>query len=223
MALGGVDAVIVENFGDAPFAKGAVSPYTVAAMTRLVEAVITEVGHRPVGVNVLRNDARSALAVAAATGAQFIRVNVHSGAMVTDQGTIEGDARATLLDRRRLQADVRIVADVLVKHAVPLGNWTLEQAASDTARRGLADVLVVTGTGTGQPTRADDLQRVRDAAPSVPVWIGSGITTDSLPTVPFDGAIVGTALHMDGDCREPVDPDRVRHIRAALDGIGSAV
>ena len=46
----------------------------------------------PVRRDVLRNDARAALAVAAATGAAFIRVNVHAGAVVADQGILEGEA-----------------------------------------------------------------------------------------------------------------------------------
>ena len=83
----GFDSLIVENFGDAPFFSDAVPAVTVAAMTRAVAAV-TEVAGVPVGVNVLRNDARSALAIAAATGASFIRVNVLSGIMTTDQGLL---------------------------------------------------------------------------------------------------------------------------------------
>ena len=50
----------------------------------------------PVGVNVLSNDAASALAIAAATDARFIRVNVHTGSMNTDQGPIHGRAHETL-------------------------------------------------------------------------------------------------------------------------------
>ena len=75
---GGADGIIVENFGDAPFRVGRVQPETVAAMTLAVQRV-KQVTERPVGINMLRNDAQSALAVAAVTGAAFIRVNVHYG------------------------------------------------------------------------------------------------------------------------------------------------
>ena len=88
---GGCDGFVVENFGDRPFTRGRVEAETVAAMTRVI-AEVTAVVRLPFGVNVLRNDALSALAIAAATGAAFIRVNVHTGAMLTDQGIIEGDA-----------------------------------------------------------------------------------------------------------------------------------
>jgi predicted TIM-barrel enzyme len=57
----------------------------------------------------------------AATGARFVRVNVHTGAAVTDQGLIQGRAAETLRERQRLCPDVALLCDVQVKHATPLG------------------------------------------------------------------------------------------------------
>ncbi len=217
LAVGGIDAIVVENLGDAPFESHHVDPYTVAMMTRAVLRVRHAVPRVPVGVNVLRNDAVAALSVAAAAGAAFIRVNVHVGAMVTDQGLIQGRARDTLLLRRRLGADVRVVADVLVKHAVPLGAWSLESAARDTVARGLADVVVVTGSGTGQPTDPAEHARVKAAVPDTPVWVGSGLSPSTVePLLPLDGAIVGTWLHEEGALSRPIDAGRVRRMRVAL-------
>ncbi|MDQ3466645.1 MAG: hypothetical protein M3411_00225, partial [Chloroflexota bacterium] len=54
-AAGGADAVILENFGDIPFARDAVSPYVVAAKTRAALAIRAETA-LPLGINVLRND-----------------------------------------------------------------------------------------------------------------------------------------------------------------------
>jgi hypothetical protein len=67
---------------------------TVASLALCVGAVIAAAGKTPVGVNVLRNDARAALGICAATGAKFVRVNVHSGVAATDQGWIEGRAHS---------------------------------------------------------------------------------------------------------------------------------
>jgi membrane complex biogenesis BtpA family protein len=199
------------------FEAGPVAPATVAAMTLAARAVRQAAPGLRLGVNVLRNDARAAVGIAAAVGAAFVRINVHVGAMVTDQGVIEGRARDTLLERARLAADVRIVADVLVKHAVPLGPWSLEDAARDTAHRGLADVLVVTGSGTGRPTDPSHLARVRAAVPDVPVWVGSGLDPDGVAAMgPLDGAIVGTWLHRDADLDAPLDVARVRAMVEAL-------
>jgi membrane complex biogenesis BtpA family protein len=218
LARGGADAVIVENFGDAPFDRDEVPPYTVAAMTRVALAVRAAAPSLRLGVNVLRNDARAALSIAHAAGGHFVRVNVHVGAMVTDQGILEGQARATLLERNRLGASIRIVADVRVKHAVPLGDPDLGDLARDTVHRGLADTVVVTGTGTGRRTDPDEWRAVRDAVPRTPVWVGSGFDPESAGAFPgIAGAIVGTWLHADADLTAPLALDRVTVIRKALD------
>ena len=121
LAQGGARGIIVENFGDAPFRIGRVEPETVAAMTRAVD-LVCRTTPLPVGVNMLRTDALSALAVAVAGGARFIRVNVHYGTMAADEGLVTGEASETLRRRRLMDADhIAILADVLVKHAVPLG------------------------------------------------------------------------------------------------------
>lgn len=218
LVAGGAHGLIVENLGDAPFARGQVDPFTVAAMTRIVLAVRLVAPNLALGVNVLRNDALSALSIAAATGADLVRVNVLSGAMVTDQGMIEGCARELLLERRRLGADVRIAADVLVKHATPLGSPRLEDAARDTWHRGGADALIVSGSGTGRPTDPDDLVRVREAVPEASLWLGSGLNPENARRLAplIDVAIVGTWLHEEGRLDRPVAADRVRQVREAL-------
>jgi len=212
LAEAGFDAVLVENFGDAPFRAGPVDPHTVAAMTVVVRAVRRAVA-RPVGVNVLRNDARTALAVAAACGAAFIRVNVHTGVYATDQGILEGRADETLRYRRRIGTSAVIFADVHVnKHAVPLFASDLAQAARETAYRGGADGLIVSGPATGEPTDLGDLRKVREAVPDRPVLAGSGVTIEQVRAILQIGcgAIVGTAIKRDGCTTAPVDPDRAK-------------
>lgn len=206
----GFDAVMIENYGDVPFHKEHVDPVTVAAMTRAAIAVQGAI-QIPFGIQVLRNDARSALSIAAVSGAAFIRVNVHTGAMLTDQGIIEGRADETLRLRSELGADVRIFADVLVKHARPLGEITVEEAASDAVHRGLADALIVSGIATGSPVDDERLRRVK-AAVDAPVIAGSGATPESISALlrMADGAIVGTSLKQDGRTDAPVDAERAR-------------
>jgi len=213
---GGLDGVLVENFLDAPFHPGAVPPETVAGMSVALAAVIAAV-RVPVGVNVLRNDARGALAVAAATGARFIRVNVHTGTMWTDQGVIEGRAHETLRARRALGVDVRILADVEVKHATPPPGYDLEDAARDAWTRGLADALLVTGPATGAPADPAVCRRVRSAAPDAPVWLASGVTPTTVAAAleAADGVIVGSALCSGGVAGAGVDPGRVDELAAA--------
>lgn len=204
---GGCDGFAIENYGDRPFTRGRVEAETVAAMTRVIAEVVREV-RLPFGVNVLRNDAQSALAIAAATGAAFIRVNVHTGAAVTDQGIIEGDAYATLRKRTALASDVLIFADYLVKHATPMG----EVSAKDLRLRGLADALIVTGAETGAAADPSRLRSLREQV-DAPLLLGSGLTAENASSfADADGAIVGTSLKRDG----VVDAGRVAAVVKAF-------
>jgi uncharacterized protein len=214
---GGMDAVLVENYGDAPFTPGRVEPATVAALAVVAHAVRAAVPEAALGINVLKNDARAALGVACAVGAAFIRVNVHAGVVVADQGLVHSDAYGTLRDRRLLGAEIAIFADVGGKHAAPLAPVDLEQHARDLRHRGLADGLVVSGPATGAATSVADIKRVRGAVPDVPILVGSGVTPDTAAELLSiaDGLIVGTVLKRNGDVAAPVDPERVRRLVAA--------
>jgi uncharacterized protein len=217
LAVAGFDGLMVENFGDAPFFADRVPAETVAAMTRCVGAVAATTD-LPVGVNVLRNDGLSAIAVAAAVGGGFIRVNVLTGIMHTDQGTLTGRAAEIARLRAVIAPTVGVLADVFVKHAVPPTGLTVEQAASDTWERGGADALVVSGSGTGRPVDLDRLAAVRAAVPDAPIVIGSGATDQTVHGLSglADALIVGSAVKHHGRADEPVDPDRAsRFVNAA--------
>lgn len=207
----GFDALIVENFGDAPFYADSVPAVTVAAMTRAVAEIQREV-ELSIGVNVLRNDAASALAIAAATGAGFIRVNVLTGTMTTDQGVITGRAAEVMRQRAALglTTEVEVYADVLVKHAVPPPGMTMELATADTVKRGMADAIIVSGEATGARPDRDMLRRAVTAAGDTPVLIGSGASESNIADLleVAAGVIVGTALKVDGITTNPVDPAR---------------
>lgn len=198
LASAGVDAIMVENFHDAPFFKDSLPPETVAALTRCAHAAREAAPDIPLGINALRNAGRAALAVAVAVEATFIRVNVLIGAMVTDQGLIEGCAAELIRARAVLGPKVAILADVAVKHASPLGHFDLVQAARDTVHRAKADGIVVSGSGTGAPTDPGRIAAVQAAVPGVPVLVGSGATAESLQSFEAAGFIVGTALKVDG-------------------------
>ncbi len=221
LVQGGCDALIVENFGDVPFFRGAVPPETIAGITVAVREVRELAGDSPVGVNVLRNDARAALGICAVTGASFLRVNVHSGASVTDQGVIEGDAANTLRERSRLCPGAAILADVHVKHGSPLGSESPAEAAADALQRGLADAVIVTGSGTGRPPSREVLAHVRRSIGDGRLLIGSGLTDGNYERLleAADGAIVGSWLKRGGSVREPVDPDRVERLRELVNSL----
>ena len=219
LEAGGMRGIIVENFGDAPFWKDRVPPETVAAMARSVSEIRRAVS-LPLGVNVLRNDAGAALAVATACDAEFIRVNVHTGAMVTDQGIVEGRAAETLRLRRALGSRALILADVMVKHAAPLAVEDLIQSAEDTYERGQADALLVTGSGTGKAASPAEAARLREALPRATLLVASGVTGESVAEWLglCDGAIVGTWVKRGGDVSQPVDAERVAQLVARAKG-----
>lgn len=215
---GGVGALMLENFHDVPFHPDTVPPVTVAAMTAVAAAVRRELPDCPLGINVLRNDAEAALAIAVATGAAFIRVNVHAGAAVTDQGVLEGRAWRTLRLRREYDAGVGILADVRVKHAAPLGGRPLADEARDLRLRGLADALVITGVATGAGADPAEIESLRRALPDCPLLVGSGVDAGSvarfLPAA--DGFIVGSSLKEGGDVAAPVSAARTADFMSRL-------
>ena len=215
---GGAHAIFIENFGDVPFTRSSVPPETIAAMTAAGCAIRAAV-RLPIGFNVLRNDACAALALCAACGGDFIRVNVHTGAMLTDQGLIEGDAFNTVRYRQRVMPSAKIFADVHVKHAVPMGDWTIEDSAHDTVERGLADALIVSGVGTGQAADMADVERVRRACPDTRLLLGSGVNAGNVKDYLrlADGVIVGSSLKKDGKLANPVD---ARRVAALIKSIG---
>lgn len=210
LASGGVDGIIVENFFDAPFTKNQVDPAVVSAITVVVQRIQNLVT-QPIGLNVLRNDAKSAMAIASCIHAQFIRVNVLTGVMATDQGLIEGEAHQLLRYRRELGSDVKILADVLVKHARPLSSPNLTVAVKDTIERGLADAVILSGWATGSPPSLEDLELASAAADGTPVLIGSGASVDNIATLmqAADGVIVSSSLKRQGRIEQTIDPNRV--------------
>jgi membrane complex biogenesis BtpA family protein len=214
---GGVDGLIVENYGDAPFLKDRVESYTVALMTHLARRVV-ETSGLPCGVNVLRNDAEAALSIAYATGCRFIRVNVHTGAMITDQGVIEGRAGHTLRLKKLLDASTRIFADVHVKHARPVKPLDFDQAVQDAVERGKADAVIVTGAGTGKLASLKEIARAKKSVPRTPVFVGSGVTLESLERTlrTADGVIVGSSLKRGGRAEEPVSARKVQAFMAKV-------
>lgn len=212
---GGLQLLMLENFGDAPFYPSEVPAVTVAHMTAIAERVRATFPTARLGINVLRNDGCAALAIAQAVGADFIRVNVLCGARVTDQGLVTGIAHDLLRLRANLAAEhIAILADVDVKHSAPLGIRDIASEVQDLIERGGADAVIVSGTATGRPVTMEKLISVIAAARETPVLIGSGARPHTLRELLTHaaGAIVGTSLKFDGLVDAPVDVARVREL-----------
>ncbi len=210
---GGVDGLLIENFGDTPYFKE-VPKYVLPFFTRVAYEIKKEFD-LPLGINVLRNDAIAALAIATAINAEFIRVNVYTGIALTDQGIIEGKAHETLRLKRILKSDVRIFADVHVKHAYHF--FDIAQEAKHAYFRGKADALIVTGRETGEAPSVEDVKKVKQAT-NAPVLVGSGVNVNNIKNFleVADGFIIGTYFKKNGKVENAVDVERVRKLTKSV-------
>jgi len=221
LAEAGFDGTLLENYGDAPFTRGDVEPAVVAAMTRCALAVGLAAPELTLGVNVLRNDAQAALAVAAATSATMVRINVHTGARITDQGIIEGGAYHTLRTREQLglSGRVRLLCDVAVKHSAALAVRPLAEEAADTTERGLADAILLTGPATGMPVDDGELKLLTNTL-ETPIYVASGATVDNVTKLMSraHGIIVGSVLRASGQAGDPIDTEAASRFADAFRG-----
>ncbi|MGQ4891818.1 MAG: BtpA/SgcQ family protein [Candidatus Njordarchaeia archaeon] len=213
---GGIDGIIVENFWDSPFKKIVRDPLTISAMAIIVKEVVREVSV-PVGVNVLRNSAIEAAAIAKNTGAKFIRVNVYVETIVTDSGLVE-PAAPRLLDYMASRGiKLGVFADINVKHGVPIAKRETTYVAKDALERGHASALIITGKKTGEPPSVAELIDLRQSGIR-PVLIGSGLNVGNINLLKnADGAIVGTYFKKEGRIENEIDVGRVRKLIESVD------
>lgn len=211
----GFNALILENFGDAPFFKSNVPPETISSLTLIAAAIRSNV-KVPVGINVLRNDAVSALSIASCTALDFIRVNIINGVSATDQGLVEGCAAELIRKREYLKSNVLIMADVHVKHAHSFLENTLTTALKDTYSRGGADALIISGLGTGEEIEETTLKEASDFIKKykAPVYIGSGANEKNIvryKKLGF-GIIISSALRKGKKAGEPLDASQIKKV-----------
>lgn len=215
----GFDAVMIENMHDAPYLLRDVGPEVVSTMTAVALQVRTSIGSVPLGVQILAGANMAALAVAHATGAQFIRAEGFVFAAVADEGLLaHADAGPLLRYRKQIGAEqVAILADIKKKHSshAMTGDVDLAQTAHAATFFG-ADGLIVTGAATGQATSLDDLRAARGAT-DLPIIVGSGATPEALKSLfeCADAIIVGSWYKHDGLWSNAPDASRLTKLIAA--------
>ncbi len=203
----GVDAVLFGNENDRPyeFAVDTASTATMAyVIGRLRDAV--EV---PFGVNVLW-DPLSTMALAAATGAQFVR-EILTGTYASDMGPWSPDAGKALRYRDRLaRRDLAVLFNVSAEFAWSLDRRSLADRARSAVFSSIPDAVLVSGQITGEAAAMSELAAVKDALPDTPVLANTGVRHDTVAEVlaVADGVIVGSSLKVDGDTWKPVDAQR---------------
>ena len=198
--VGGLDGVLVENEHDQPH-RVAAARETVAVMTTVTHALVAAANRFPVGLEILLNDPEASLAVAHASGADFIRTDYFADEMSRpEHGVMRIAPGDVVAYRERIGARrVLILADIQVKYAQMLAPRTLGESARDAHEQG-ADAIVVTGTRTGEPPSPQDVLAAREGAGDCPVLVGSGLAPGNACGLleVADGAIVGTSLMRDG-------------------------
>lgn len=216
---GGIDGLIIENHGDIPFAKPEDIGYeTVATMSVITADIRKRVGV-PIGINVLANAAIPAVAVAQASGAQFVRVNQWANAYVANEGFIEGPAAKASRYRAMLHAkNIRFFTDVHVKHGshAITADRNLAELTRDVEFFD-ADAAIATGQRTGDSAQVGELQAIRDAT-ELPLLVGSGVTKDNVGEILSiaDGVIIASSLKEEGVWWTPVSEASVKTFMTAV-------
>lgn len=218
LTAGGVDGVIVENFGDIPYVGARVEPEQFALHAAIAREVKNATG-LPVGINVQFNDYVAELAIALAVEAQFVRLEVFVDTVVGIHGILTPVAPDVMRLKHKLGLEeLQVFADLQVKHTRPLLSTDLAESAREAVAAG-ADAVIVTGTGTGKETDTAAVRLVKDAV-SAPVLVGSGFSpANARQTLEVaDGAIVGSFVKEGGDVFAPVDVSRVQELVTAARG-----
>ena len=211
----GVDAVMFCNENDRPY-RLAASLADAAAMARVVTELAPD--DRPFGVDYLW-DPHCALAVAATTGASFIR-EVMPGVFESDMGLWSPDPARLLRERRSLGADdIAVLMNVTPEFASALGTRSAGVRARSAVVSTLADAILVSGPMAGAEPDLEAVREIVDAVGgSAPVLLNTGAKAGNvgafLPLV--DGVIVGSDLKADGHTWNPVERERVRRFLAAV-------
>ena len=202
----GVDAVIVENMGDTPF----------SALVN--KAAVRNAVKIPIGIDAAFNDCEADIAIAAVSGASFIRVPVFVDTVCTTDGILYPCAKKCMEFRKQMGLEhLKILADVQVKHAhMVLPYITIEQSACEAADSG-ADGIIVTGTQIGEETPIDLIKRVKQVV-KLPVFAGSGVKAENIKEQMkvADGAIIGSSLKEGGILTNPIDYDLVKKVLNGL-------
>ena len=204
----GVDAILLQNTGDLPALSDG-GPETIAYMTAIGTLLRQEL-KTPFGVNIIANGTESALAVAAAIGARFVRIKVYVGAVVGVGGIIQGSAQRAQDFMGRIDArQIEIAADVYDRTSRPLVDTPVEDVAHFASFQGAANALVVTGRSVDESL--EHLRRVKAVVNSVPIYAGGGTTTANIHQflAVCDGVIVGNAVKTGPEFQGRVDHDRL--------------
>ncbi|XP_049920070.1 uncharacterized protein F13E9.13, mitochondrial isoform X1 [Epinephelus moara] len=213
----GIDGLIIENMHDIPYSFS-VGPEVSTCMTAVCTAVRSICPRLPLGVQILSSANQQALAVALASGLDFIRAEGFVFSHVADEGLLNACAGDLLRYRKQIGAEhVQIFTDIKKKHSSHA--LTSDVSIEETSRAAeffLSDGLIITGTATGVQADPRELREVSQSV-SIPVLIGSGVTYDNIECyVDANGMIIGSHFKEGGHWANAVDPERVKRFMGKI-------
>jgi uncharacterized protein len=199
LEAGGADGCVVQNAGDRVFATDHADPIIVAAMADIVRAIADVTGPNfQIGVQILRNDLKGALAIAQVCGGSFLRCGALVGTTVTASGIMEGDPYDFQAYRSRIGAmHVKLIAEIHSMHFTWLGGRPVGEIARNARSAGAAAV------GLCDPDEELTLRLIKEvktAAPELPVIVGGYTDHENVSRLlaNADGAIVGSCFERGG-------------------------
>ena len=212
---GGAGALIIENFGDVPYAaeNELINKIAFARMVTLLRDKTS----LPVGINYQFNDTETEWAVGYCCDVDFIRCEVFAENRIGPNGVFVAAGPKMMRLKAHYDKDIMILADANVKHTFALAEQPLDFTIESIIEGG-ADGIIVTGITTGVNPSVEDVKTVRQHAKDLPVFLGSGINeknvNEYLPYI--SGAIVGSSLKKDRNVNNPVDAENVRKFMAQI-------
>lgn len=209
----GFDAVLLQNSLDRP-TRERVDTLALAQLASIA-AIVRDSTTIGLGINVLKNDGPAAMAIAAAAGADFVRVKVLTGAVLSAEGVISGCADETLRLRSRACCDAQVWADCYEPTSRSLLPDDFEAAIADALDFGLADAIIVTAPTGSQTLRQARL--ARDLRPAARIVIGGRVEAGSVAEMLTiaDTVIIGSALKSTPGIRGRIDFERAKQLSEA--------
>lgn len=211
---------------DIPYIKSSnFGPEVVASMTAVTSEIqqVLKQSKIPVGIQILACGGKEALAVAKATGCNFIRNEGFVFSHIGDEGFIDSNAGELLRYRKAIDAeDVLIFSDIKKKHSSHA--ITADVSLLDTAFAAQffhADGIILTGKSTGDTTDIDELKLIHQNRKklNMPLLVGSGVTKDNLPDYVgiADALIIGSYFKHEGQWMNELDGARVCDFMHCID------
>ena len=135
----------------------------------------------------------SSVALAAATGASFIR-EILTGTYASDMGPWTPDAGAAMRYRDRLgRRELAMFDNISAEFAWSLDQRSLPDRARSAVFSSIPDAILVSGIITGEAAALSELEAVKKVLPDTPVLANTGVKHATVADVlrVADGCIVG--------------------------------